>query len=336
VTEILTTSRETKLKVGEVTCPAKKDDPHAASLQQGITVRLERRKVVVTDQASYELVMEYGFEQSKEANWQELYVVARIRKEGKPFRTLPTVRSSDMRDKLRMATTCVLLDKEGSKEERDKQLQVVREKPKVHLGGDLKTRVSTTPTSPYYIELLVGPKGGKDADFRERRAGVEGGVALAQIDKDEEYRVRIFNGSKVEAACRVYVDGIDVFELSDDRQENGDPQYKHVLVPAGQSVVVPGWHRSAKGKENWNAFVVTGYGDGVASRQNPKGDIGTVKVVFADSYTSDAEAVKGRSASMETGRGRDLGGKQQVVERKVENPHECVVVRYTRGIKTEK
>ena len=82
--------------------------------------------------------------------------------------------------------------------------------------------------------------------------------------------------------------------------------------------------------------VVTEFGKGVASRVNPKGPVGTVKVIFASSYDPNDKGIKGRSAAMETGRGRDINGPQEVVSRKIDPPRESVEVRYTRGIDTGK
>ncbi len=335
IADALKSRKADQVKVGEVACPTRKNDPHAAWLQQDLTARLTRRKVTVTQTANYELTIEYGFTMSAKDKVEELYILAKLRKDGVPERELPRIgriASTDLRDKLRMASACVSLDQAAFGEKRDAQRVAAEKEPKAHLSGDLKTRVSAVPDSPYYLELLVGPKGGKDDQFRERKATIKNGLALAQIDKDEEYRIRIANNSKVEQACRVYIDGIDLFELSDDRLPSGDPKYRHILVPAGKAVVVPGWHRSAAGRVNWNAFVVTEFGKGVASMVNPKGPIGNIKVVFADSFELASEVVRGRAASMETARGRDLEGKQEVMVRKIEKPHECIVVRYTRGI----
>jgi len=89
---------------------------------------------------------------------------------------------------------------------------------------------------------------------------------------------------------------------------------------------------------NWNAFLVTELGKGVASRVNPHGPIGTVKVVFSDCYTKDDPRYKAirdgsRAADLETGRGRDLQGKQEVLERIIDVPKEVVTIKYTRAAK---
>ena len=339
ITDVLKGKKVNKIEIGDVSCPTKKDDPHGSGLQREITIRLERKTVVVEAKASYKLHIEYGYQKKAGSTIEEVYIQTWLLRDGAPdekFPKIDRISSDDMRDKFRLCSHGVSLEPDGTKESRDSQWQEAQAKPKVHLSGDYKTRVSSTAESSYYVELLAGPQNSDPAKFLERKAGVENGTALALIDKDEEYRIRIGNNSKFEAACRVYIDGLDMFDLSGDRQPNGDPMYRHILVPAGKQVIVPGWHRSAKGTVNWNAFVVTEFGKGVASRVNPKGPIGTIKVVFAESYDPNSEATKGRSASMETGRGRDLEGKQDAMIRKIENPRDCVVIHYTRGIEPKK
>ncbi len=333
-----------QIKFDKVECADPKDDPHAAWLQRELSMKLTKRMLLVNHKANVELLMEYGFSKTKDG-LEEVYVQAKLRKQGGTPDLLPKldrikaeelrVTSDDMRDKMRLAFSCVSVPMEGDKQKRDAKYCEDKASPKVHLSGPSKTLVSANEKCDYVVELLVGPKGGKDEQFRPRRTTVEGGVALALLDKDDEYRPRIVNNTNGEVSSRVFIDGIDMFDLSDDRQPNGEPEYRHIIVPPGKSVIVPGWHRSAHGDVNWNAFLVTEFGKGEASMCNPKGPIGTIKVVFAQSYDPKDQNVKGRSANMETARGRDLEGKQEVVNRVIENPHECIVIRYTREIKPQ-
>jgi len=324
-----------QIKFDKVECADPKDDPHGAWLQRELSVKLTKRMMVVKENANVELLMEYGFSKTKDG-LEEVYIQARLRKLGGSTDALPKldrITSDDLRDKLRVASASISVPIEGTKLERDSKYREDKANPKVTVSGPLKTLISATEKQDYQLELLVGPQGGKDEQFRPRLAKVDGGVALALLDKDNEYRIRIVNNTKIEAACRVFIDGIDMFDLSDDRQPNGEPKYRHLIVPTGKSVVAPGWHRSAQGDANWNAFLVTEFGKGVASMCNPKGPIGTIKVVFAHCFDPNDQKVKGRSANMETARGRDLQGKQDVMNRVIENPHECTVIRYTREIK---
>ncbi len=338
IVDVLTKREAKELRFGEIVCPSNKDDPHGAWLQRDLTVRIEKRKVSISPKATYDLRVEYGYER-RDGAVSEVYILASLRKgnENVELPKLNRIPSDDMRDKLRMAAFCVSLSPSDSKQDRDNAFCDARKAPSVHLSGDTKSRISASAKSKYYVELLVGPKDGKEK--RERTATVQDGYALAKIDKDEEYQLRIVNNSTTEAACRVFIDGIDIFEFTDDRQKNGEPMYKHIIVPSGEKgVEVPGWHKTAAKdrKDNWRAFVVTEFGQGAASRVNPKGPIGTIKVVFAESYDPNDGKIKGRAAAMETGFGRDINGPQEVLPRKIDPPHECVVIHYTRRIEPEK
>lgn len=333
IADVLTSRKAGELKLADVVCKSDPADPHAAWLQRDMTVRVERRKVKVDDKAAFSLRLEYGFERRAGAV-SEVYIQATLTAGANevPLPKVNRISSDDMRDKLRLVSVCVSLAPDDTKQQRDDTFTEAQDKPSVHLGGMLKGRVYAKKGSPYAVELVTCPSG-RDGPLRERAATVKGGVAVAELDKFDEYRVRIVNDSKAEAACRVYVDGIDVFEFSDDRAANGEPKYKHILVPAGKTVDVPGWHKSADAgrADNWKAFVVTEFGQGVASRVKPRGPVGTIQVVFAKSYDPADEKVQARSASMETGIGRDLGGPQKVETRKIDPPADCVVIRYTRA-----
>jgi len=325
-----------QIKFDKVECADPKDDPHGVWLQLELSKNLTKRMLLVNQKANVELLMEYGFKKTKDG-LEEVYIQAKLQKLGgstDPLPKLDRITSDDLRDKMRLASTNTSVPIEGTKLERDTKYCEDKASPKVTVSGPFKTLVSATEKQDYQLELLVGPQGGKDDEFRPRIVKVEGGVAMALLDKDNEYRPRIVNNTKAEVACRVFIDGIDMFQLSEDNV-NGEPKYRHLIVPPGKSVIVPGWHRSVQGDLNWNAFLVTEFGKGVASMYNPKGPIGTIKVVFANCYDPKDQKVNSRSAGMETARGRDLQGKQDVMNRVIENPHECVVIRYTREIKPQ-
>jgi hypothetical protein len=326
-----------KLKFEKVECTNPKDDPHGAWLRTDLSMKLKKRMVMFAPDAERELQLEYGFRLNQDGI-EEVYIEAKFRKRGgaaEKIEELERLSSDDLRDKLRLSSTSISVPIDGSKAERDAKYREDKANPKVHVSGPLKTLVSATEKCDYTVELLVGPKDGKIDQFRPRKAMIEKGKVLALIDRENEYRIRITNNTKTETACRVYIDGIDMFDLSDDRLPNGEPAYRHIIVAAGKSLIIPGWHRSAKDKGSWNAFLVTEFGKGVASAANPIGPIGTINVVFAKSYEPGSEVAKSRSAN-ETARGRDLEGKQEVLVRKIENPHECVVIHYSRGLEAAK
>jgi hypothetical protein len=341
IQDILTRRPPAELRFGPCTCLDNKEDAHGSGLQLALFARLKSRKIAVKDKAAYELTVEYGFVYDNRAALEILRVRAVLRKEGAPRGTpLPlevALTTKDMRDLTRFSGNSVSLPPDGSAQERNKAFRDGRKKPTVHLGGLLKTRVSSSAGSPYYVELLAGPKNGKRT-LRERKASVENGVAFARVDLDEEYQVRIGNLSVHEVACRVFIDGIDMFEFSDDRNPSGGPRFKHIVIPAGQAVVVRGWHKTAdpNRKDNYRAFLVTEYGKGASSLLTPKGQVGTIQVSFAHSFDPKDRRIAPRASKMETGFGRPLEGKQEVVQRKIDPPHDLVTIRYSRGVDMKK
>lgn len=331
VADVLKANRSDRIKSPKVRCREKEDDPQGAWIEQAITMRLKSHKIQISNEAGIELFTEYSFQASSQHTGRQIVLESRILKDGAGQQVLPKITSTDMRDKLRLAGSCISIPPNGTKQERSEAFDTQCEQPGAFLSGDQKTRISPSKNSPYYVEMLAGPKGGK-GQLRERKASVEGGKALAQIDRDEEYRIRIANNSKTESACQVFIDGINIFEFSEDRKANGDSLHKYFLVSSGKVVDVPGWHRSATGSVNWNAFVVTKFGDGVASLVNPKGKVGSILVMFSNSFDPSDPTIGYRSSDLETSRGRNLEGKQDVFVRKVDLPHETIAVRYTRGI----
>ncbi|MFO0954693.1 MAG: hypothetical protein U0835_26715 [Isosphaeraceae bacterium] len=96
--------------------------------------------------------------------------------------------------------------------------------------------------------------------------------------------MRVHNGSSEEVAVRVFVDGLDVFLFSSDRdpKDPSKPRFSHFVIASGKSEIVPGWHRSLAGSPGFLAFLVTAYGQGASQEGIPaQGPAGVVQVQFS-------------------------------------------------------
>ncbi len=167
---------------------------------------------------------------------------------------------------------------------------------------------------------------------------MEKGLPFIEVAQNEIYEIRIHNRSAEEVAARVFIDGIDVFQFSDDRDpaDPAKPRFTHLMVPgkpSGESAAietVPGWHKSVAGTENFLAFLVTKYGEG-ASRKGvtAQGPVGVIHVQFSRTRAL-ADDGSPRGAGNETGFGPPREAQQIAVRREVEPPTELVSIRYTR------
>jgi hypothetical protein len=211
------------------------------------------------------------------------------------------------------------------------------------------TLVRARKDSPYAVEIRkkkLNDAGGAvpvPADLRD-------GLAFVPIDRGEVYEVLVRNHAAHEVAVSLAIDGIDQFTFSDDRTpvlgQNGKPvagadgkpmtrpRFSHWVVPPAKDgkpgeVLVIGWHKTVdpNRKDNVLSFLATEYGKGAASRfpTLAQGKIGTITVGICRTHPKDST----RSGT-ETGFGPPRELKQEVVERKIEDPHEFVTVRYTR------
>src|SRR5262249_47394271 len=112
----------------------------------------------------------------------------------------------------------------GTKEERNKVTQNRLRNPSATTHGPQPTLISSTPNSPYAVELLVKPLGSHD-NAAPRAARAEHGQAFVDIQKDELYEVKIYNNSGRPVAVTLTVDGLDVFHFSKNRKSDGRPQF---------------------------------------------------------------------------------------------------------------
>lgn len=220
------------------------------------------------------------------------------------------------------------LDPHGTKESRNKEIEKAAKSPSVHIHGPMQTLVSSRPGSPYSVELLVKPlKDHATTMAQPRKADDEKGLAFVKIDQNELYEIKIYNSSKEEVAVAVSIDDLDVFHFTEDRTD-GRPNYTNYIVPRESETVIQGWHKSIHGNENVLSFLVTGYGQGAASKAGvtARGKVGVIHVQFA----ACSPLAPGAKSANETGFGPPIKVEQKVVTYDIKPPHDFVSIRYSR------
>ncbi len=233
------------------------------------------------------------------------------------------------------------IEPDGTKKERNKEIIKQAENPTVFIHGDKNTLISSTKASPYDVEILVKPlKDHAKQTAKPRAAKDADGLAYVEINREELYEVKVANRSGRETAVAVSIDGIDMFHFSNDKNDRGEPQFSHFILPPkgtpGAELPIVGWHKSVSGKDNFLSFLVTEYGKGAASQEEKKtglsaeGKVGVIHVQFAHCkpLPEGAKSAPGN----ETGFGPPREVKQKPVQYEIDPPHDFVTIRYTRPL----
>lgn len=154
--------------------------------------------------------------------------------------------------------------------------------PSVHIEAANKTRLRTSPDSPYAIEVLSWhgiPKQGVDPatlGYRANAISMDEGQAFVSIDRGDVYAIRIVNDSSRDAAVSLGIDGLSLFSFAN--QDHG-----HVILPRRSSAVIYGWYRTATHSDS---FRVTDYADSAVSELGGSPDgIGIITVAFRQAWT---------------------------------------------------
>lgn len=222
--------------------------------------------------------------------------------------------------------------------QRNLEIQKSFDRPTTFVDPDRPTLVGSAKESPYRIELVSCPVGnGKTRPTEPRKARVEKGLAFVDgIDRGDVYEIRIYNNSADEIAARLFIDGLDMFEFSLDRdpKDPSRPRLSHLIVPPakdGMPETVIGWHKSLSGLPNYAAFLVTAYGLGASSKAGipATGPVGVIQVQFSKCHERGTGG-RSKSPANETGEGPPRFAKQKAVVREIEPPTDVVTIRYTR------
>lgn len=161
------------------------------------------------------------------------------------------------------------------------QAEAVRKamnQPTVHIKDGI---VRAAADSPYAVEFLVAPR--SKAKYEPRKAQKpDTDFAFVEMHKGEVYAVKLINDSAYPAAVTLTIDGLSMFVFSEMKHaETGRPRYSQVIVPAGQSVLILGWHQTnRKSKE----FLVVDFPQGAAAALQSPGRVGVITASFAAAW----------------------------------------------------
>jgi hypothetical protein len=161
-----------------------------------------------------------------------------------------------------------------------------------------------------------------------------GGQAFVDLAKEDVYELRIYNRAKFDAAVGVFIDGLDVFTFSDDRDVAGKLKYQpFYIIPPGGPRSILGWHKTIdkSRKDNVLSFVVTAYGKGAASSRKASGKTGTITVTFAAAWKGGDDnkpADEATTRGVETGFGAPRQVPFQAVPRSIGVVRDVITVRY--------
>ncbi|MCA9093233.1 MAG: hypothetical protein KDA68_07075 [Planctomycetaceae bacterium] len=235
------------------------------------------------------------------------------------------------------------IDPDGSKQSRNEELDQSFLAPKVHIHGPKGTLISSSPESPYAVEILTKSSHADQEESTPRIATVAKGMSFVPIERDQLYEVKIYNRSKSPVAVSLFVDGVDVFHFADSesRTADGKPSYSHFIVqPADTTgingeksdgtLTIVGWFQKLNPPDNYLAFRVTEHGQGAVTKSGIKsrGQVGVIHLQFSECYPLRDGAFP-RSGN-ETGFGPPRSVKQQAVRFEIEPPHDFVSIRYNR------
>jgi hypothetical protein len=184
------------------------------------------------------------------------------------------------------------------------------------------TRLSTSPTSPYAIEILVKSGG---AHVPRPAEPDDKGRLFVPLAPHDVYAIRLINDSKHDAAVKLEIDGVNSLAFDQDHSS-------FWIVGPGKSVIVKGWvidPRTAK------EFKVVGtFEETAAAKLNlkPSSTIGLITASFSAAWSSDAGRpsdepdLQGRG----TGFGREIEFATQKVKTTIGQPRDIISVRYER------
>lgn len=212
---------------------------------------------------------------------------------------------------------------------RDNAIRDALNNPRVHIAGG---RVSASTDDPYGIEIVV--------DEAPRAATAEDGLAFVGLARGESYGVRLYNDSPYDAAVELSIDGLNMFAFSEMRHtrgpRQGEPLYSRVIVPAGKSAIVVGWHRTNRASDR---FLITKYAESAAASLGQTAQVGTITATFSAAWDRDGEAPEDEprvyytvaEAEDGTGFGERVETDLQEVQREIGVVRSSISVRYLKG-----
>ncbi|MCA9426378.1 MAG: hypothetical protein KC994_14955, partial [Candidatus Omnitrophica bacterium] len=130
-------------------------------------------------------------------------------------------------------------------------------------------RVQPAPSSPYSIQVVI--------EGMPVTPILQDGLPFVPMDRGESYQVRLRNDSNFDAAVRLSLDGLSMFAFNQTGED-----LKHVIVPSGKTVTIPGWFFTYQESRE---FEVTTYPESaVAMLGAPEDEVGTITATFAAAW----------------------------------------------------
>jgi hypothetical protein len=314
------------------------------AIAKALIDQLEKLKVTVSRNADVLVAGEFRDVTDKTTQKTALEVKARLEdRTGKPLGDLQSRGVFDLTTIAAVLGITLNVPPKANEPEREKAIDHAIDKiqpPHLQLDG---TRMAADASSPYAIEILVGPDpGDKTPDltnYRPRAAKLDkDGLAFLRIDRGEVYAIKIINASPNDAAATISIDGLNMYAFSENKN------YTVAVVPTGKDGqpglgLIPGWHISNKRSD---AFQVDTYARSAAASLLPTSkSVGTITVAFQAAWPQgsnppddEGEAGGARDADA-TRRGLPVNPKQTKyveVVRSVGKVRSAVSVHYNKSL----
>jgi hypothetical protein len=318
--------------MGEFTGPPELASTGGPGVAQTLKAELEKLGIAVTRKAQVAVKGEYRVATDAKTNMTALAILARLTdRSGKELLELQSRAIFDLTTIAAVTGVTMVAPVNTSRSERDQAVdQALKTIQKPAKKG---TMISASESSPYAIEILVGPDPGSGtpdrSKYRARAANIDrDNLAFLNIARGEVYAVRALNKSKFDAAMTLTIDGLNMFAFSDNKA------YEFAIIPAGSEGIILGWHRN---NEVSDAFQVSEYSKSAVFKQMPNSSsIGTIHVSFRAAWPKDSarpedEFPPGSRDSNATARGAEMKAKYTEVIREYGKMREAISVRYNKA-----
>ena len=217
--------------------------------------------------------------------------------------------------------------------EKAEQIAQQYKKPHTHAAG-----TQVRGNEPFGVEILVDEHG----KLVPRAPVLKGAEAFVELQKGDEYVVRIYNDADYRVTSSVSIDGVNICTDAMDIAKNS-----RFLVNPHSARTVSGWYfHQGKGKvyndshgyplPTTKAFLISGYEDSVASRVGSSASnisIGTVTVDFRAAWPKGSTPPAGepqlvvRSArGLGTNQGKDINENYKIVKGLEKSKHTRAVI----------
>lgn len=194
--------------------------------------------------------------------------------------------------------------------------------PDTFLAG---AAVSASPVSPYSVEVLVMRNG----QFIAVPAHIDShSRPFAPLAKSDVYAIRLSNRSEHDAAVKLTIDGVNVFEFSEQT-----PPPAFWIVPKGTdgkpgTLVVKGWDKSSTQSIE---FKVVDFPESAAARiKLQPSQTGLISASFSACWENESDRPKSEGRTRATGFGNEIVDHKTAVKRNVGHVRDVISIRYER------